>query len=622
VAFVRLFKPVQYYHTTYHDRAWGIHKVCLLLEKQRNRGQDSVGLSVMQCDMPSGYPFMKRYRFCQEEALKVLLSKVNDKVKVAEEVPITLPDIEFKKQARVIGEIYLGHLRYGTHGGNKLKRAQPYLYENSIPAKCLLLAGNFNMTNNREIMQRITYCGINPIDSGDTHLLITQLSYAIDRAYEQALSTHRKTDGDISIEQASREAAKEIDIAQAIRYASAEWDGGYMLAGAIGNGDSFIMRDPAGIRSGYFYYNDEYFAAASERSALMNAFNLAPEKIQEVQPGTVIVIKKNGDIRFHQFKEALPLARCVFERIYFSRPCDPDIYKERKSLGVELAKRLYHQIDNLQDAIFCYIPNTAEISFYGLVQEMNKLSLTEKLQQVRRGSIELSDEKIQEILHQKCRVEKLLFKDQSIRTFIANEAIRSDLISKVYDATRGIVKESDTLITIDDSIVRGATLRQSIIKCLITLNPKKIIILSAAPIVLYPDCYGVDISQIGSLIGFQAAIALTKERGNQQLIQAIYQECLALKEAPQDGYNPIKKIYDQFSQQELENKIAQMVYPTDSRWRGELQVIYQSVEGMHKAIPDYTGDWYFTGNYPTPGGFKVVITSYINWYQNNNQRAY
>ncbi len=617
LALLRLRKPLSYYQEQYGDIGWGIHKLFLLMEKQRNRGQESAGFSVMQCDMPAGYPFMKRYRAIGKNALESLCTKINTKLN--ESAPIDRTNnLSIKQSCSLIGELYLGHLRYATHGGNNLKFAQPHHYKNNIRAKCLIFAGNFNMTNCPDILKQIVSYGLNPSSNADTHVITHQLSYYIEQAYDQALAVANRS------KLPPAHASNTLDIVKAIKNAASNWDGGYVFAGIIGNGDAFICRDPAGIRPGYYYMDEEIFAAASERSALMSTFNLAPEHIHEIPPAHMIVIKKDGTITHHQFTPLLPEQQCVFERIYFSRPNDPDIYKERKLLGKNLAQRLLVELDHdTSHSVFSYIPNSAEISFHGLVEELNQLNFNYSYNQLTQSGKKLSEQEIISRVHNKIHVAKLIFKDQAIRTFIANDKVRSNLIANVYDVTRGVVTDQDTIVALDDSIVRGNTLRKSIIKQLITLNPKKIIISSAAPIILYPDCYGIDISQISKLIGFQAAIALTKERGNQALIDDLFLECTRLKETDSISfYNPIKKLYDQFTQQELEEKVAELVYPHDSSWNKELKVMYQTVDGMHNAIPNYKGDWYFTGNYPTLGGYKVVINSFINWYTAKTIRAY
>ncbi len=623
LALVRLFKPVAYYQKKYGSYAWGIHKLRLLMEKQRNRGQDSVGISAMQFDMPPQQPYMKRLRSTEKNALEHLFAKIDAKLLTLEDLGEDADDMTVKQRCSVVGELYLGHVRYATYAGRQIKFAQPCMYRNSIPAKCLTLAGNFNMTNSSEIMKITLSYGLAPSSNADTHLIMHQISYWLDKTYEEALTAAIQNVSSPS--EASLIASRTLDITSAIRQAAAHWDGGYVFGGMVGNGDAFLCRDPAGIRPGYYYVDEELFAAASERSALMSVLNVSPDKIKEIPRAHLLIIKKDGTIEQHQFIDELPVSRCVFERVYFSRPNDPDIYQERKKLGNNLAHRLFKELGfNTQHSIFSYIPNTSEISFHGLIEELNKLIFERSYDQVLQSGIEhISNQEIIEMMRKKITVEKIIFKDLAIRTFIAHDAIRSNLVGNVYDVTRGVITNEDTLVVLDDSIVRGTTLRESIMKQLITLNPKRIIILSAAPIILYPDCYGIDMSQIGRLIGFQAAVALTKEQGNQQLLDEIYQECVALKKKnSNDSYNPVKKIYDQFTQHELEEKIAQLTYPLTSTWNKKLQVMYQTIDGLHRAIPDYTGDWYFTGNYPTPGGYKVVINSYINWYTSNTKRAY
>ncbi len=623
VALIRLFKPLSYYQTKYNDPARGIHIMRLLLEKQRNRGQDSVGVSVVQYDMPAGKSYMNRLRATDKNALEQLFAQIDSKLSILETLPTTADDITLKSNCSMLGEAYLGHVRYATYAGRKIKFAQPVMYRNSIPAKCLSLAGNFNMTNSSQIRDVILSYGLVPLTKADTHLIMHHISYWLDKTYEDAL--HTAFLHGTSSNNAARMGSTNLNILSAIQQSAKHWDGGYVFGGLIGNGDAFICRDPAGIRPGYYYVDDELFAAASERSALMNVLNVEPEKIQAIPPAHLIIIRKNGTIETHQFTQPLTQKSCTFERIYFSRSSDPDIYQERKSLGAQLANRVLQELENdTRHAIFSYIPNTSEISFHGLIEKLNLDVFEQSYEELSdAGSKQLSKKEIKTLLEKQISVEKLIFKDQAIRTFIAHDSIRSNLISNVYDVTRGVVTDKDTLLALDDSIVRGNTLRKSIMQRLIMLNPKKIVIISAAPIILYPDCYGIDMSQISTLIGFQAAIALTKERGNQKILDDIYQECVALKEKNFSGtHNPIKKLYAQFTQQEIEEKIAQLIYPEDSTWAGELRVLYQTIDGLHDAIPTYTGDWYFTGDYPTPGGYNVVINSYINWYTDNTKRAY
>ncbi len=622
IAFIRLFKPIAHYRQKYHDAAWGLHKVCLLMEKQRNRGQDNVGISTMQFDMPPGQSYLRRVRSADRNALEDLFATIDKRLRPLSEISPEENDFVLKQQCNLIGEIYLGHVRYATYAGRAIEFCQPCVYKNSIPAKCLSLAGNFNMTNSSAIMKEILSYGLAASSRADTHLLMHHVSYWIDKAYEY--SKAKALQEGYTPAQAAELASNNLDVVYALRRAASHWDGGYVFAGILGNGDSFICRDPAGIRPGYYYMNDELFAAASERSAITNVLSVAPDEVKEIPPAHVLIIKKDGSVEPHRFTQELPLRRCVFERIYFSRANDPDIYQERKRLGNNLASRLFEELGkDVSHSVFSYIPNTSEISFCGLVEKLNQLVFDHAYDQLKASGTEITDQEIKELMRRHANVEKLIFKDQAIRTFIAHEEIRSNLASSVYDVTRGVASDQDTLIAVDDSVVRGTTLRESIIKQLIQLNPKKIIIVSAAPLIMYPDCYGIDMSLFGRLIAFQAAVALTKDRGNKPFLDELYQECVSLKKTGQPiSYNPVKKLYDQFTQQEIEQKVAELVYPHQSNWKNELQVIYQSVEGMQQAIPEYTGDWYFTGNYPTAGGNAVVVNSYINWYTASTTRAY
>jgi amidophosphoribosyltransferase len=603
LALVRLRKPLDYYQNFYGDSRWGIDALCTLIEEQRNRGQDGAGIAVMKFDMPPGELYLRRTRFAGQDAVDKLLHAVLTQLELTStyghDIATLKHDVEF------LGEIYLGHVRYGTYAQNNLLCCQPYICKNSVASKTFALAGNFNMSNARELCEQLVEYGLCPTSESDTQVILELISYYLAEEHTRqeiiCSAVHAKERADTI--------AQNIDIVSVLGKASASWDGGYVFAGILGNGDTFICRDPAGIRPGFFYIGDDVIAAASERTALAHAFSIEPEQIQELKPAHVLVIKKDGQYYESQFTEPIALRRCSFERIYFSRSNDPAIYEERKALGKNLAPRVLDALDNnLEQVIFTYVPNSSESAFIGLIAELNQL--------VRQQKIITGTDGV--------RVEKLIHKNQRLRTFIANDNNRHNLVARLYSMTKGIVKPEHTLVVLDDSIVRGTTLRKSIIAELIALNPKRIIFVSSAPPVMYPDCYGIDMSQIGHFIAFQAAIALLKEQGQKSIIADINALCMAQKNMhPSCISNYVQKLYEAFTLEELSVKIAELVRPADTlKWHGKIDIIYQTIDGLHAAMPDYSGDWYFTGNYPTPGGYKVLNTSYMQWYQGLETRAY
>ena len=564
--------------------------------KKRNRGQDGAGMAVMKFDMPPGESYLRRMRIAGANSIDELLEKILAKSSglCTQEQPID--ENELKRLYEFLGEIYLGHVRYGTHSTNSMRCCQPYVCKNSVASKTFALAGNFNMTNSKELCEQLVACGLMPTSESDTQVILELISYCIKQEHIALAATYKDMQGKALADRI----AQEIDIVQVLHNASQSWDGGYVFAGMLGNGDSFVCRDPAGIRPGFFYVNDEVIAAASERSALVNVFNVDMQEIHELKPGHVLVIKKDGSYAETLFTQPLPLRRCSFERIYFSRGADPAIYQERKALGAQLAAPVLQALgDDIENAIFAYVPNSSEYAFIGLIEELNRVT------------------------GKAVRVEKIVHKNQRLRTFIANDGNRRNLVARLYTATKGIVSPEDTLVIIDDSIVRGTTLRESIIKELSMLNPKRIIFLSSAPPVLYPDCYGIDMSQIGRFIAFQAAIALLKEKGQESLIEEIKNNCLTQKSmACEQMVNWLQKLYASCSLEELCAKIAQLARPADLAWQGDIQIIYQTIQGLHAAMPDYSGDWYFTGDYPTSGGFKVLNNSFLQWCSGCDKRAY
>jgi amidophosphoribosyltransferase len=599
LALVRLRKPLQYYQDTYGSVAWGAHKLCALLEEQRHRGQNGAGIALMKFDMQPGQLYLQRLRNAESNAIDILLQTVLSQLPSIPKTSGPINEIEYKEQYEFLGEIYLGHVRYGTHSGNGLSCCQPYLCKNSVASKNFALAGNFNMTNSKELCLLLTEYGLTPTSDSDTRIILELISYYLNQ--EHVRLAHQF--GLMQKKKLTELIAQEIDIVTVLRNACVAWDGGYVFAGILGNGDAFVCRDPAGIRPGFFYVNDEVIAAASERSALVSVFDVDPSEIQEIKAGHVLVIKQDNSFGSHQFTELLPLRQCSFERIYFSKASDPAIYQERKALGKNLAQQVMQALgDDIEHAVFAYIPNSSESAFIGLVEELNLLRPT--LPPVR--------------------VEKLVYKNQRLRTFIAQDADRkNNSVARLYTATRGIVTAQDTLVLVDDSIVRGTTLRDSIVKELSRLNPKRIIFVSSAPPVLYPDCYGIDMSQIGNFIAFQAAVALLKQENKAHVLESIRDKCEAQKDLPSDQMiNYVQELYQHFTLDQLAAKIVELARPFDLSWQGEFQIIYQTVDGLHSAMPEYSGDWYFTGNYPTPGGYKVLNTSFVQWSKGSNKRAY
>lgn len=520
----------------------------------------------------------------------------------------------------------MGHLRYGTSGGYSLSVCHPFFRRSSWPTKNLMLAGNFNMTNTKELNESLISMGQHPIFATDTQALLEKVGYHLDEAHDN-LYRYLRDEGYDAAEISDR-ILEDIDLVKVFRRAAENWDGGYALIGAIGNGDNFALRDPLGVRPLFYFEDDEVFAAASERAPLMTIFNKRIEDIEEVMPGHIVVVKKSGEIIREQFVEpAKKRAQCSFERIYFSRGNDADIYKERKALGAQLTKQVMKEIDNdLENTVISFIPNTAEVGYFGLLEQL-RLERRDRVKQTileAQENGELTDELVDDLIMRNWpRGEKIAHKDQKLRTFISTEDSRNEMATHVYDVTYGLIKNDDNLVCIDDSIVRGTTLRKSILKILASLNPKKIVIASTAPQIRYPDCYGIDMSQLGKFIAFEAAVALLKEVGKGDTLREVYRKCVdSLRSGNAGKINYVKEIYAPFTDEQISRKISQVVYPHDQGWEGEVSVIYQSVEGLRKALPDHQGDWYFTGNFPTPGGYRVVNQAFVNYYQNSDGRSY
>jgi amidophosphoribosyltransferase len=623
LAFVRLRKPLHYYQEQYGDAAWGLRKTYLLMQKQYNRGQDGAGLGVVKFDMPAGDNFLLRVRSDKHNAIERIFDVITEDTEKLSEAITAETEMDAKRSCRFLGEAYLGHLRYGTHSSNSMANCHPFIRKSNIASRNIALAGNFNMTNSSDLFRRLVEYGLDPVGDNDTQVILEKISHFLNDEHERLINKHDNLEG----RDLAQTISKELDVGKFLTKAAQYWDGGYVFASLIGNGDAFICRDPAGIRPAFIYINDEVVACASERGALANVFNVSPDEIQQVEPGHVVVIKRDGTIEEVAFTKQLETRQCSFERIYFSRGNDPLIYKQRKRLGANLAPRIMKVLgDDIDRSFFSYIPNTAETCFLGLLEAvggaLRSIEADVIWDKIQDGSVTRED--LSKLNHTRVQAELIAHKDQRLRTFITHDAARRDLVTHIYDITRGLIEKDDTLVVVDDSIVRGTTLRESIITSLSQLNPKRIVVVSSAPPIMYPDCYGIDMSQIGKFIAFEAAVALTKDAGNENILEEIAQQCKEQEELPvSQMQNQVKALYEQFSLKEISCKIAELVRPSDLAWNGQLDVIYQDVEGLRAAMPAYTGDWYFTGNYPTQGGNAVVNRAFLNWFAGDDaKRAY
>lgn len=628
VAQVRLKKPLEYFAEKYGTPLYGYYKLFLLMEKQRNRGQDGAGVAAIKFDMPAGEPYMFRERSVKTNALDRIFKDTLKQYEKLQRNGDILPDYvpSIKSKYDFCAEYYMGHLRYGTSGGYSLSVCHPFFRRSSWPTKNLMLAGNFNMTNTKELNESLIAMGQHPIFATDTQALLEKVGYHLDEAHDN-LYRYLRDEGHDAREISER-ILGEIDLVKVFCKASKSWDGGYALIGAIGNGDNFILRDPLGIRPVFYFEDDEVFASASERAPLMTIFNKQIEDIEEVPPGHIIVVKRSGELINEQFKEPNPERKqCSFERIYFSRGNDADIYKERKALGAQLSEQVLKEVGHdLENTVVSFIPNTSEIGYFGFLEKLR----VDRRNQVKDAILdaqekgELSEELLDDLIMKNWpRGEKIAHKDQKLRTFISTENSRNEMATHVYDVTYGIVQKTDNLVCIDDSIVRGTTLRKSILKILSSLNPKKIIIASTAPQIRYPDCYGIDMSELGKFIAFEAAIALLHEVGKRDTLLEVYRKCIdCLNSEESCRINYVKEIYAPFTAEQISKKIAEIVYPQDRGWSGEVSVVYQSIEGLRKALPDHRGDWYFTGDYPTQGGYRVVNQAFVNYYKKSTGRSY
>ena len=618
IAMIRLLKPIEYYKEKYGSYSWALKKLYLLMEKQHNRGQEGAGVGVVKLHALPGSEYVFRERALGTQAIREIFDKISpelEKIKLEHMSPE-----EVEQAAPFIGEIYLGHLRYSTTGKSGMNYVHPFLRRNNWPSRNLLLCGNFNMTNVDEIFKKVVEKGQHPRIYSDTVMLLEQLGYALDKENHRVYRKYRDTLPELEI---TKKIEEEIDLKSVLRAAAPTWDGGYVICGATGSGDMFALRDANGIRPAYFYKDDEVVVFASERPVLQTVFNIARKDVNELLPGYAITVSSTGRTEVTQILDNKENQKCSFERIYFSRGSDADIYQERKRLGKFLVPEILEKIGNdIDHTVFSFIPNTAEVAFIGMVegleQHLNNLK-TEKILKARdRGA--LTDERVKKIIGQKLRIEKIAIKDIKLRTFITEGESRDELAAHVYDVTYGCVKNNeDNLVVIDDSIVRGTTLTQSILRILDRLHPKKIIVVSSSPQVRYPDYYGIDMSSLSEFAAFRAAIALLKERGMENVIKEVYEKCLEMAKLPDyEQVNCVKGIYAPFSQQEIAAKMAEMLTPAGTH--AEVRLIFQTLKGLHDAIPDYPGDWYFSGNYPTPGGVRLVNRAFVAFYEKKSTR--
>ncbi len=618
IALIRLLKPLDFYKEKYGTAFYGINKMYLMLEKQHNRGQDGAGLASIKLDMQPGERYISRIRSNEAQPVQDIFTRINQRINEGFKAnPSLRDDVTLqKRELPYIGEVIMGHVRYGTFGKNSIENVHPFLRENNWMYRNLIMAGNFNMTNVNELFQNLVRLGQHPKDKTDTVIVMEGIGHFLDDEVEE-LYRKLKEEG-YTKQEASPFIAERLNIERILKRASKYWDGGYAMEGMIGNGDAFVLRDPAGIRPAFYYQDEEVVVVASERPAIQTVFNVKYENIRELPPGNAIIIKKSGETAIKEILTPTVRKACSFERIYFSRGSDRDIYRERKMLGKLLFPRVAQAINhNLKDTVFAYIPNTAETSYLGLIEEAEQYLNGQKATQL--AVAEKSE--IPAILSQKVRTEKVAIKDVKLRTFITEDSSRDDLVAHVYDITYGSVQKGDNLVIIDDSIVRGTTLKKSILSILGRLEPKKIIIVSSAPQIRYPDCYGIDMARLEDLVAFQAALALHKERGTYHIIKEVYEKCLTQVVLSDDKVvNYVKEVYDPFTDEEISDKIRDLLLPKD--FTLEVEVIFQTVDNLHKACPENLGDWYFTGDYPTDGGNRVVNRAFINFYEGNKERAY
>ena len=620
IAMLRLKQPLQYYIDKYGSAFYGLNKMYLLMEKQHNRGQDGAGLANIKLDVPPGKRYISRIRSVDSRPIQDVFSRIMPRFEGLSSEQ--LKDSQFlQEEMAFTGELFLAHLRYGTYGKNQVENCHPFLRQNNWRTRNLVVAGNFNMTNTDELFDKLVGLGQHPKEKADTVTILERIGHFVD-VENQRLFDQYKQEG-LANEDISGRIAEEIDLPTVLKHAANSLDGGYVMCGMIGHGDAFVMRDPNGIRPAFFYEDDEVVVITSERPVIQTAFNVSTEEVHEIQPGHALIIKRDGTVSMPQVKQPGERKACSFERIYFSRGNDQDIYNERKELGRQLVPQIMEAIEHdLDNTVTSFIPNTAETCFYGLVKGLEDHLSQAKISRIIGLGANPDPNEVKSILDERARVEKIAIKDAKLRTFITEDANRDDLVAHVYDIAYGTVNPGqDNLVVIDDSIVRGTTLKRSILRILDRLNPKRIVVASSAPQIRYPDCYGIDMARLGDFVAFQAAISLIKERGMEHLIDEVYAKCKAQIKLPKEkNTNQVKAIYEPFTTEKLNDRISQLLTPKGMN--SEVKIVFQSIEGLHAACPNHQGDWYFTGDFPTPGGHKVVNRAFVYYVEGRNDRAY
>ena len=620
IAMLRLKQPLQYYIDKYGSAFYGLNKMYLLMEKQHNRGQDGAGLANIKLDVPPGKRYISRIRSVDSRPIQDVFSRIMPRFQGLSSEQ--LKDSQFlQEETAFTGELFLAHLRYGTYGKNQVENCHPFLRQNNWRTRNLVVAGNFNMTNTDELFDKLVGLGQHPKEKADTVTILERIGHFVD-VENQRLFDQYKQEG-LANEDISERIADEIDLPTVLKQAANSLDGGYVMCGMIGHGDAFVMRDPNGIRPAFFYEDDEVVVITSERPVIQTAFNVSTEEVHEIQPGHALIIKRDGTVSMPQVKQPGERKACSFERIYFSRGNDQDIYTERKELGRQLVPQIMEAVEHdLDNTVSSFIPNTAETCFYGLVKGLEDQLSQAKISRIIGLGANPDPDEVKRILDERARIEKIAIKDAKLRTFITEDADRDDLVAHVYDIAYGTVNPGqDNLVVIDDSIVRGTTLKRSILRILDRLNPKRIVVASSAPQIRYPDCYGIDMARLGDFVAFQAAISLIKERGMEHLIDEVYERCKAQSALPkEENVNQVKAIYEPFTTEELNDRISQLLTPEGMK--AEVKIVFQSIEGLHAACPNHQGDWYFTGDFPTPGGHKVVNRAFVYYVEGRNDRAY
>lgn len=623
IAFIRLLKPLEYYLSRYGSPLYGLNKLSLLMEKQHNRGQDGAGIANVKFDMEPGKKYINVLRSASSTPIIDIFNQIYQEIRyMRRNCPQKLNDAEWLKQnVEFTGELYLGHLRYGTFGKNNIAFCHPFVRTSNWLTKNVVIAGNFNLTNVDELFDKLISLGQHPVETSDTVTILEKIGHFLDEENENLFRKY-KAEGYCK-QDISRLIARDLDLQKVLQQSSKHWDGGYVIAGLTGHGDAFVLRDPSGIRPAYYYMDDEVVVAASERPVIQTTFNVHFEDVKELRPGHALIVKRDGQAGEFLCKETRPRKACSFERIYFSRGTDAEIYSERKALGKALAPAILKAIDHdLENTVFSYIPNTAAVAYYGLVEELHQFCNRIKAERILQQRDQMDAESLRKILAFSPRIDKIAVKDIKLRTFITQDKDRDDLVAHVYDVTYGIIRnDQDNIVVVDDSIVRGTTLRQSIIRILDRLRPKMIVIASSAPQIRYPDCYGIDMARLSDFVAFRAAIELLKETHQESIINRVYQNARAQEKIPRDEcVNVVREIYKPFSPEQLSERISRMLTPPDVK--AKVKIVYQTIEDLHAACPENTGDWYFTGDYPTPGGNRVANRSFINYIEGKNERAY